>query len=447
MIYPVMDNELREYSFQQSSDQASTSRPIDTNQIRRYIMIAFASAITLLVLSATFNLLVDAKGLYGMVRVGGFNSHKAFQNNYGKEVKTFGVRAYLPNTVFFGASTVDRGIVPECERTAFSGGPLRIYNAASGGDSPLSFLIEYPNVRSIGTVQRIEIETRFPTHPMLSAKQHGRSSIPRDDDLFSRYTQPWLPPRFAINYLSDFFSWKAFILNYKTVAANKGATASVFHGYGADGRFDQDWLKATSPRVIGKADALNLAVSYHRLFTSRLTNDMKSDFSYVEAFAAAAARDNIELDFFIPPEHALLLLSYSIGGVWPLYEQFKRELLEATDAAKTRHGVTIRVFDFSAFNQVTEQPVKAAARPTTFDPYYEDLVHFRKIVGDFILAKMLSCHFSEQVPDGFGIELNRHNIDAHLVEQRARLGLYHRLNAELAGALTEQMARTTMPRE
>ncbi len=447
MIYPVIDNELKKYTFQQNSDQASASRPIDTSQIRLYIMIVFASAITLLILSATFNLLVDAKGLYGMVRVGGFNSHKAFQNNYGKEVKTFGVRAYLPNTVFFGASTVDRGIVPECDRTASSGGPLRIYNAASGGDSPPSFLAEYPNVRSIGTVQRIEIETRFPSHPMLSAKQHGRLSIPQDDSVFSRYIQPWLPPRFAINFLSDFFSWKAFILNFKTVAANRGATASTFYGYGADGRFDQDWLKATSPRVVDETDALNLAVNYHRLFASGLTNEVKSDLSYVAAFAAAAARDHLELDFFIPPEHALLLLSYSIGGVWPSYEQFKRDLLEATDAARERYSVTIRVFDFGAFNQVTEQTVKAAARATTFDPYYEDLVHFRKLVGDFILAKMLSCQISEQVPDGFGIQLNRNNIHAHLVEQRAKLDLYRSSNTELASALTERLARTTMRRE
>jgi hypothetical protein len=183
------------------------------------------------------------------------------------------------------------------------------------------------------------------------------------------------------------------------------------------------------------------------LFASHLTNDMKSDLSYIDAFAAAAARDNIELDFFIPPEHALLLLSYSVGGVWPAYERFKRDLLEATDTAKARYGATIRVFDFGAFNQVTEQPVKAAARATTFDPYYEDLVHFRRIVGDYILAKMLNCQISEQVPDGFGMQLNRHNIHAHLVEQRTKLGLYHNSNTELASAITEQLTRTTMPRE
>src|SRR5690349_4771653 len=64
MIDRIMDDRAGKLSFREPPDP-STSKSTATHDIRRYIRSAFASAVTLLILGAVFNLLVDAKGLYG----------------------------------------------------------------------------------------------------------------------------------------------------------------------------------------------------------------------------------------------------------------------------------------------------------------------------------------------------------------------------------------------
>jgi hypothetical protein len=420
----------------------------------RYLNRVAAAAALTFVTAVIMDGIVDAKGLYGTLRIGGFNSAKAFQYNYTPEVKALAVRSFRPEIVFFGASTVERGIVPQCRSSPTFGKP-RIYNEAASGNGPPDFLAAYPNLRTIGTVRRIEIEARFANQQFLPAaadtlnraaiddpRRRPPPSIPREDDILSRTIQPWLPPQFASTYLADFFTWKTAVLNFQTVAANrKTDQLSVFNGYGKDGTFDQAWLTHMAARAIVEELALAHVGFLTETFLAKISSDMGIDFSYVDALAAAAARDRVALDFFVPPEHVVQLLLYDQGGVWPLYEKFKFGLLRSVDAAKQRYGADIRVFDFGTLNDATKQPLRSAIPKESFDPYYSDPVHFRKIVGDFMLASMLGCIATLPAPGDFGTELRGETISVHLAAERAKLDSYRRSNMEIVGKISEQIAQ------
>jgi hypothetical protein len=419
----------------------------------RYLNRVAAAAALTFVTAVIMDGIVDAKGLYGTLRIGGFNSAKAFQYNYAPEVKALAVRSFRPEIVFFGASTVERGIVPQCRGSPTFGKP-RIYNEAASGNGPPDFLAAYPNLQTIGTVRRIEIEARFANQQFLpaaadtlnraavDARQRPQLSIPREDDVLSRTIQPWLPPQYALTYLADFFTWKTPVLNFQTVAANRKADQlSVFKGYGEDGTFDQTWLMHMAARAILQDLALAHVGFLTETFLAKISNEMEIDFSYLDTLAAAAARDQIALDVFVPPEHVVQLLLYDRGGVWPLYEKFKFRLLESVDTAKQRYGANIRVFDFGTLNDATKQPLRNTISKEAFDPYYSDPVHFRQIIGDFMLASLLGCVGTVPAPVDFSAELSDETISPHLAAERAKLDSYRRSNVGIVGKISEQIAQ------
>jgi hypothetical protein len=416
----------------------------------RYLTYIAVAAALSLAAAVLMDGMVDAKGLYGMLRIGGFNSRKAFQYNYASEVKALGVRSFRPEIVFLGVSTVERGIVPQCRSSPFFGEP-RIYNEGIPGSGPAEFLAAYPNLQTIGTVRRIEIEARFPGQRFLASaeqldhaadypRQYAPLSIPREGGVLSRTIQPWLPAQYASSYLADFFTWKTLVLSFQTVAANRKADQlSVFRGYGNDGTFDQAWLGHMAARAIVQELALAHVASLTDAFLNKISNDMEIDFSYVDALAEAAARDGVALDFFVTPEHVVQLLLYDQGGVWPLYEKFKFGLLRSVDAAQQRYGADIRVFDFGTLNDATKQPLRSVVPEDAFDPYYSDPVHFRKVVGDFMLATMLGCVTAVPAPKEFGTELTDETITAHLATERAKLDAYKRSNISVVAKISEQI--------
>jgi hypothetical protein len=427
----------------------------DVEDSCRYIKVVIVTAFALLIAVVILEVAVDPKGLYGIIRIEGFNFRKAFQNNYAPEVKALAVREYRPNTVFVGASTVERGIVAECHDSSIFG-DLRIYNSASSGSAPANFLAQYPNLRTIGTVRHLEVETRFPNQrfllngeiafdhsPISRPQKYAPMLIPAENGIIARAIQPWLPSQYAFAYLADLFSWRASILSLETIAANRiKDRAAIIQGYEKNGTFDQSWLRYMAAPILTREIALTHVASYTDFLLVNISNEMTFDFSYVDALAAAAGRDGISLDFFVPPEHVVELLLYDLGGVWPLYERFKLDLLRAVDAARKSYAANIRVFDFGTLNDATEQPLRASISPGAFDPYYGDPVHFRSVVGDFMLSTMLGCPIAASVPDGFGVELNAKNADRHLTVVREMLDRYRDSNIEIVREISNRITDT-----
>ncbi|MFZ3591745.1 hypothetical protein ACOI1C_21640 [Bacillus sp. DJP31] len=105
--------------------------------------------------------------------------------------------------------------------------------------------------------------------------------------------------------------------------------------------------------------------------------------------------NNIKLDVFLPPVHAIQLEGIRKAGLWNDFERWKKEIVAITP-----------VWDFFGYNSITTKP------PINFE-FYTDQSHYRKNVGNLIFNSILDIHL-DAVPGDFGIILTKENIDLHL---------------------------------
>ncbi len=114
-------------------------------------------------------------------------------------------------------------------------------------------------------------------------------------------------------------------------------------------------------------------------------------------FIADICREKgIDLRLFIAPDHVLQIEGYRVRGWWDEFEQWKRELAKIAP-----------VWDFSGYYDITAEPIENEME------YYIDSLHYNKLLGDWILNRVLSYQ-DEQLPDDFGVLITPENVESHL---------------------------------
>lgn len=154
----------------------------------------------------------------------------------------------------------------------------------------------------------------------------------------------------------------------------------------------------------------------------------------LESMAKTARNQGIKMHLFISPVHAYLEETKSFLGLWPYYEDWKRELVRITTDA----GENVTLWDFSGYNTITTDPPPTPDGKRTLN-WYWDCHHYKKSVGDMILDRILRTGASENaIPPDFGIRLTTENIEAHLAHIRQQQRLYRDSNNRELRVFEEQ---------
>ncbi len=114
------------------------------------------------------------------------------------------------------------------------------------------------------------------------------------------------------------------------------------------------------------------------------------------------------------PYHARLLEIIGQIGLWPAYEDWKREILRIVTAARAQ-GAQVSVRDFGAYHPYSVEPIPMAGRRQPMPRWYWESGHFKSELG----ARMLRIMAGLDPADGlFGVELRPETIDATLAAIR-----------------------------
>ena len=139
-------------------------------------------------------------------------------------------------------------------------------------------------------------------------------------------------------------------------------------------------------------------------------------FDALKDFLAWARDTGLRVILFINPYHADYLLLIEQAGKWPLLEGWKRELVHVAE----RHQVPL--WDFNVLEPRTSEPPPAAGDRKTILQWFWEPAHYRKELGDVMLATMLDrpCQtVTNTVP--FGGRISRPMVDAYLEGLRSTL--------------------------
>jgi len=103
---------------------------------------------------------------------------------------------------------------------------------------------------------------------------------------------------------------------------------------------------------------------------------------------------------FISPVHARYLEWYREVGWWPLYEAWKRGLVDSVDAAVNEGGQqpAVALWDFGGFHAISTETVPPVGDHRTHMRWYRDTSHYSPDVGDLVLARILGGPGQETSP-------------------------------------------------
>lgn len=128
-----------------------------------------------------------------------------------------------------------------------------------------------------------------------------------------------------------------------------------------------------------------------------LSNEKLND---LKEIVELCKKNNIKLDIFISPIHATHNQVINGRNLWPIYEQWKREVVKITP-----------VWDFSDFNSITTETISEQMK------FYVDNSHYTPLVGDMIERRM-SGRKGNIIPKNFGVLIDQDNVESHLKQIR-----------------------------
>ncbi len=128
-----------------------------------------------------------------------------------------------------------------------------------------------------------------------------------------------------------------------------------------------------------------------------------------------AHTQGIDLRLFISPVHARYLEWYRRVGWWPLFEDWKRELVAAIAQESRGHPgqSSFPLWDFSGFHPMASEPVPRLGDLTTRMTWYQESSHYSPALGDMVLTRVLGAARFEAIPL-HDVRIDDSNIEGHL---------------------------------
>lgn len=155
-----------------------------------------------------------------------------------------------------------------------------------------------------------------------------------------------------------------------------------------------------------------------------------------------ARNSRIDVRFVINPEHARMLIALQETGLWPQYEDWKRNLVRVlVEEASDAKAPPFPIWDFSGFNTITTEKSPPLSRPHELARWFWEPAHFREEAGTLMLSKVMQNSSEATVgADGFGILLSSSNVDDWLVRTREAGLRYRATHADEVAVLKSRLA-------
>lgn len=141
-----------------------------------------------------------------------------------------------------------------------------------------------------------------------------------------------------------------------------------------------------------------------RVYLRKAAGDRSdADFAHLEAMLELAARAGIEVRLLVYPYHGQILALYEAAGLWPAFEQWKRELVARVVRVR-RHYPAARIvlFDFSGYGPSACERIPARGDRASVTRWYWEAGHFKAALGEVVLRRMLAPAAHD---DRFGFRL------------------------------------------
>ncbi len=314
--------------------------------------------------------------------------------------KAVAIKRYQPNIIIMGSSRAAFGFSAQSAAKHFP--QQAIYNMAFPGASAYETLRYFQHAVAVSDIKQAFISLDF-------FQYHGGRVPPstfREERLAVDVNNQ--PTNSPINdYVSTLLSADAVFYSIKVATGlcdwNSIYLTNGFKYQDLPGAWVQQFISSEKKYI---DDTYTIPD-----FTFNNKNGSGTTLDYFRKMVQLAHQHHINVHFFISPSHARQWEVIAQLGLWQKWEYWKQEMLSITEQeSRLFQQAALPIHDFSGYSLYSTETV-----PRTADQamqWYSDSSHYRPILGEIVLAKMLQAH--TQPTENFGRILKTENIMTHL---------------------------------
>lgn len=390
--------------------------------------IAFAAcfALTLLAVAVT-NLAVDPYNIFRVVRIRGFNEKKGQATDNTRLCAAYDVRRVKPRSIILGSSRTMRQLY--CNHPGWDPRAKPCYNLSIPLSNAYENLRYFQHANQVAPLKEVVYGLDFYSFNSNMGNLLGFE----EDRLAARAdgTPNFYP---AKDLFSAIISVDAFKDSIITVSRQRDKTYNAIlpNDPPADGIPPEFFVFNKHPQQYFRGQLMGVVTTgYARpggyRYSLYAKGGKKSMLDSLREMVSIARRDGVQLRLFISPEHAQLEEAAAMLGLWPVFEQWKRELVKiAGDDGKNN---PVQLWDFSGYNSITTDPPPTAESERTSRRFW-DSHHYKKEVGDMILSRVFGVQDTGvRIPGDFGTRLTSRNIERRLKHIRDDQRLYRQTHS------------------
>lgn len=407
----------------------------------RYLAVLCGATLVVLALVAAFNVAVDPYAVYGSPRVERFNARKPAASNFTALAKAHQIEAVTPRTVLLGTSRVDIGFDPDHKDWPAADRP--VYNYGVPEASILTLESQLRHAVRAGPVRRALVGLEF--HDFLRARIDPARPLSEIDRRFVALGEGGAGRtlQLARDRFDAAVTLRALLDSGYTVAAQLTPRSGDLGRLGLTSEAPYAALAAKDGMhlLFRQKDLQILQARRHaaRVLAGRPAEDF-AEMALLRSLLQYAQSQGIALDLVIPPYHAHYYEIVDATGLWPRFEAWKAALVQVVDEHRRRAGaVRVTLWDFASYDPYTTEPVPREGDRRALMQWFWEPVHFRKPLGDLMLARMLGGDAT-----AFGVELTPQTLAARLEEGRAQRTAYRARQAPERFDLTRLVSTGTL---
>jgi hypothetical protein len=357
-----------------------------------------------------FNYIIDPYLVVGTPRIPGLNARKPAIETQDRLMKTYDALRAAPNTVTVGASRVGWGL--DARDGAWPVSDRPVYNLSIAASDPYTSLRYLQHVMSQRHLSLVVMDLNFEQY--LSVGKAYRFTGPPDFE--SRLAvsadgvkNPAQARERMRDLLQSTLSVDALTDSTATVWANlQHESADIVSG---------NWLAARNLLRFDAGPGSYLRVMavdtiFIRFYNSPDAARQINPFTLedVQAVIDLCKSHRTDVIFFVNPLYADWLEITDLAGLWPFFEEWKREITTLT--AKNR----VPLWDFTDYDSRSTESLPLSGGTLR---WFLDCAHSTHALGSMIIKRIRGAG-----DETFGVRLTPENVEAHLAGIRERQHLY-----------------------
>lgn len=356
------------------------------NPYRRFFTAFFCFLIIPILCCVLFNFKMDPYGIWGQDAWFGLNHVKNLQRRHERLFKAVAVMRVRPTTILLGSSRTEVGLDPKHPLFASRTG---IYNLGIAG--PNMGEVEQYFEHALANQPKLEEVILGIDFFMFNDLSKNRADF--DKELIGRTTIP------SKTLLEVLFSFDALEASRSTLFFNLNPSPIRGVEFRADGMEKVKYLVSRKKSFEGTIKEFLRRIRDNPMYGKYRYS--QSAFESLAQVVRICREKQIRLTLFISPSHATEWEMIRLTGLWPEFENWKRQVAELYP-----------LWDFSGYNFVTTEAVAEDMEN------YIDHSHYTPKIGTLVLNRMFHVH-EKDVPKDFGVLLTPENVEPHLSKIRA----------------------------